>query len=82
MQTTTPRASKSFKRGITVRGRLGTGSSAGTRPLKPKKWTSKELGQVKYLLKRGLSNQNIASKLKGKTPRDVANLLSVESLFK
>lgn len=65
-----------------MRGRTGTSAGAGFRPLKPKEWTYQELRQVKYLLKKGRSNRIIASKLKSKTPRDVANLLSKESVFK
>ncbi len=64
-----------------MRGRIGTGTSGGYRPLKPKKWTKPELEQVKNLLKKGNSNRTIASKLKTKTPRDIADLLSREGVF-
>jgi hypothetical protein len=64
-----------------MRGRVGTGTSGGYRPLKPKNWTRSELKQVKNLLKRGNSNRTIADKLKTKTPRDIADLLSREGVF-
>lgn len=64
-----------------MRGHIGTSTSAAQRPLKPKEWTSEELAQVEYFLKKGLSNMAISNNLKNKTSRDVADLLSRESVF-